>query len=424
MSELADKPVVTEIPVGEIRFFGPLGQGSYGEVSMGRWKGRNVAVKRSHRPKNERYLLSEIETLSRLGHPNIVKLYGVSTKNPVLLVMECADQGSLYDALHDSDIVYSNETAISWLLQCAQGVEYMHSQRPKPMVHRDLKSSNLLLFNGGSTIKVCDFGTAREARKEMSIGRGTPASMAPEVFQSSSYTEKCDVYSWAILIWEVLARQLPFADMENESKIQRAVRLGSRPSRLRNCNMALDAMMIRCWQHDISLRPSMAEVEAEMRNILSSSMALFRQITVVGVNQQLALDRDDGSSIELSELADYLEFEELTMQRAIVKKNANRAFSNLMITSTLNPQLEHGMTTLKATRKLTHTCEILEPDREEHRLADLLVEDCRLKDKIDCLAIRRNIQMHVDNYLFVPYISIHEISKRTRALWFPVDLVP
>ncbi|KAI1294640.1 Mitogen-activated protein kinase kinase kinase 7 [Halotydeus destructor] len=331
-----------------------LGQGAYGTVKLGRWRGRNVAVKQSNCPKNDSILKSEIETVSHLNHPNIVKVYYFSLEPPLLLVMECADQGSLYDVLYHSDIVYSNETAISWLLQCAQGIDYMHAQKPKPIVHCDLKSSNLLLFNGGR-IKICDFGAAREAKHVMSKAIGTPNYMAPEVFRSRSYTEKCDVYSWAIIIWEVLARKVPFGEIKGARRLMKAVTHGARPPRLRNCSMAIDALMIRCWQQDTSLRPAISEAEAEMRAIVSSSKPLFLQMSSVGVNQQVVLDNVDGSTTELSSQADYLEFEELTVEHDMLRNKMARRQISRRFGSTQERKLEHTIDNSTIRREISHT---------------------------------------------------------------------
>ncbi|KAI1294639.1 Mitogen-activated protein kinase kinase kinase 7 [Halotydeus destructor] len=300
------KSAVAECSGDPIDFSGTelLGKGSVSEVTRGRWRGRDVAVKRSkgsHRDDTDRYLLAEIAILSRLNHPNIISLCASSTESPVFLVMECAEV-SLYVALHKLGGHFRNEATIGWLLQCAQGILYMHAQKPKPIAHRDLKSPNLLLFNGGSTLKICDFGTAKEFEIKMTNCIGTAAWMPPEVFESSSYTEKCDVYSWAMVLWEVLARQLPFSEFDNQKQLLKAIHKGLRPPQVRNCPMAVQALMLRCWQHS-SLRPSMAEAEAELRAILLSSHPTFLNLTSVGVEQQVERYRGDDSITDLGSQA-------------------------------------------------------------------------------------------------------------------------
>ncbi|CAG9864545.1 unnamed protein product [Phyllotreta striolata] len=72
--------------------------------------------------------------------------------------------------------------------------------QPKPLIHRNLKGPNLMLINGGVNLKICDFGTAADKNTYMTNNKGSAAWMAPEVFSSSTYTEKCDVFSWGIIL--------------------------------------------------------------------------------------------------------------------------------------------------------------------------------------------------------------------------------
>ncbi|KAL7741168.1 hypothetical protein ACLKA6_018192 [Drosophila palustris] len=100
------------------------------------------------------------------------------------------------------------------MLQCAKGVAYLHGLNPK-IIHRDLKSQNLLLLDNYRTLKICDFGTLRPLATMMTVV-GTAAYMAPEVYAStqvdlgSDYTEKCDVYSFGIVCWEIMSQKKPF----------------------------------------------------------------------------------------------------------------------------------------------------------------------------------------------------------------------
>ena len=89
---------------------------------------------------------------------------------------------------------------------------------------RDLKSPNLLLVQRGLILKICDFGTACDKQTNMTNNRGSAAWMAPEVFETTTYTEKCDVFSWGIILWEILTRRLPFDDMRgNDFRVQWAI---------------------------------------------------------------------------------------------------------------------------------------------------------------------------------------------------------
>lgn len=175
-------------------------------------------------------LMFQVRQLSRVAHPNIVALFGACTKRPhVCLVMEYAEGGSLYNVLHcNPKPHYTAAHAMSWARQCAEGVAYLHAMRPKPLIHRDLKPPNLLLINGGRMLKICDFGTVTDKATLMTNNKGSAAWMAPEVFEGYTYTEKCDVFSWGIILWEVLSREQPFKDIEFTFSIMWSVHKGTK----------------------------------------------------------------------------------------------------------------------------------------------------------------------------------------------------
>lgn len=94
--------------------------------------------------------------------------------------MEYAEGGSLYNVLHGCPkISYTAAHAMSWALQCAEGVAYLHAMRPKPLIHRDLKPPNLLLVDQGRQLKICDFGTVTDKATMMTNNMGSAAWMAP-----------------------------------------------------------------------------------------------------------------------------------------------------------------------------------------------------------------------------------------------------
>ncbi|TNN69125.1 Mitogen-activated protein kinase kinase kinase 7 [Liparis tanakae] len=282
-----------------------VGRGAFGVVCKAKWKGNDVAIKTIESESERKAFIVELRQLSRVNHPNIVKLYG-SCNNPVCLVMEYAEGGSLYNVLHGAEPLpyYTASHAMSWCFQCSQGVAYLHGMKPKALIHRDLKPPNLLLVAGGTVLKICDFGTACDIQTHMTNNKGSAAWMAPEVFEGkeltfiksvggvkrsflsprvkdrsvtlrpsvpagSNYSEKCDVFSWGIILWEVITRRKPFDEIGGPAfRIMWAVHNGTRPPLIKNLPMPIESLMTRCWSKDPSQRPSTEEIVKIMTHLM------------------------------------------------------------------------------------------------------------------------------------------------------------
>uniref|UniRef100_A0A673BP47 Mitogen-activated protein kinase kinase kinase 7 n=1 Tax=Sphaeramia orbicularis TaxID=375764 RepID=A0A673BP47_9TELE len=259
-----------EINYEDIEVEEVVGRGAFGVVCKAKWKGKDVAIKTIESESERKAFIVELRQLSRVNHPNIVKLYG-SCNSPVCLVMEYAEGGSLYNVLHGAEPLpyYTASHAMSWCLQCSQGVAYLHGMKPKALIHRDLKPPNLLLVAGGTVLKICDFGTACDIQTHMTNNKGSAAWMAPEVFEGSNYSEKCDVFSWGIILWEVITRRKPFDEIGGPAfRIMWAVHNGTRPPLIKNLPKPIESLMTRCWSKDPSQRPSMEEIVKIMTHLM------------------------------------------------------------------------------------------------------------------------------------------------------------
>ncbi|XP_054018561.1 mitogen-activated protein kinase kinase kinase 7 isoform X3 [Melanerpes formicivorus] len=272
-AEMIETPPVLnfeEIDYKEIEVEEVVGRGAFGVVCKAKWRAKDVAIKQIESESERKAFIVELRQLSRVNHPNIVKLYGACL-NPVCLVMEYAEGGSLYNVLHGAEPLphYSAAHAMSWCLQCSQGVAYLHSMKPKALIHRDLKPPNLLLVAGGTVLKICDFGTACDIQTHMTNNKGSAAWMAPEVFEGSNYSEKCDVFSWGIILWEVITRRKPFDEIGGPAfRIMWAVHNGTRPPLIKNLPKPIESLMTRCWSKDPSQRPSMEEIVKIMTHLM------------------------------------------------------------------------------------------------------------------------------------------------------------
>ncbi|CAA2955045.1 serine threonine- kinase HT1 [Olea europaea subsp. europaea] len=195
--------------------------GAHSRIYRGIYKQRAVAVKMVRIPTHneetrtllEQQFKSEVALLSRLYHPNIVQFIAARKKPPVYcIITEYMSQGTLRMYLNKKEpYSLSTETILRLALDISRGMEYLHSQG---VIHRDLKSNNLLL-NDEMRVKVADFGTScletqcREAKGNM----GTYRWMAPEMIKEKLYTRKVDVYSFGIVLWELTTALLPFQGM-------------------------------------------------------------------------------------------------------------------------------------------------------------------------------------------------------------------
>lgn len=250
---------------------GYLGSGSNARVQKALFNNQEVAVKifnKTNDAKSEAEYLKEVNELKKLSHPHIVKLYAFGKWQEKVdvfncMVIELADVGSLHHVLYETDLSYTLGHAISWLKQCGDAIDYLHSRQPKPTIHRDLKPLNLLLLNGGVLLKVCDFGTACNLKTIMTVNKGSPCWIAPEQLMEENYNEKCDVFSYCIIAWEIIVRQNPYFHLSDPSSAQimfGVFRGTIRPKNISNCPQILEKLFEQGMNGEPTKRPTMSFV--------------------------------------------------------------------------------------------------------------------------------------------------------------------
>ncbi|XP_068638590.1 receptor-like protein kinase HSL1 [Aristolochia californica] len=204
-----------------------IGQGATGKVyriAIGRHRTENVAVKKIWNDRHvqdeklEKEFLAEIEILGRIRHANIVKLLCcISSNNSKLLVYEYMGNGSLYRWLHEKRngerAVLDWPTRYGIAVGAAQGLCYMHHSCSPPIIHRDVKSSNILL-DSEFKARLADFGLARMLAKPglpdtVSTVAGSFGYIAPEYAHTTRVSEKCDVYSFGVVLLELATGRGP-----------------------------------------------------------------------------------------------------------------------------------------------------------------------------------------------------------------------
>ncbi|XP_060168992.1 probable serine/threonine-protein kinase SIS8 isoform X1 [Lycium barbarum] len=260
-----------EIPWEDITLGERIGLGSYGEVYRGEWHGTEVAVKKfldqDITGESLEEFRSEVRIMKRLRHPNVVLFMGAVTRSPHLsIVTEFLHRGSLYRLLHRPNNQLDERRRLRMALDAARGMNYLHNCTPV-IVHRDLKSPNLLVDRNW-VVKVCDFGLSRMKNSTFLSSRstaGTAEWMAPEVLRNEPSNEKCDVYSFGVILWELCTLQQPWGGM-NPMQVVGAV--GFQHRRLdipEDMDPAIADIIRKCWQTDPKLRPSFAEIMAALK---------------------------------------------------------------------------------------------------------------------------------------------------------------
>lgn len=197
--------------------------------------------------------LREINIFTKINHPATLPFVGVTITPPFYIVTEFMEGGCLYNRLHDREPLRDPTKLTIIAIGVAHGMKYLHSQR---IIHRDLKSLNVLL-DANDFPKVCDFGMSRmmpENNEMMSGSVGTVQWMAPEVLRSERYTEKADVYSFGILLWELLTGDAPFKQMRDVQVTLAVLSSNARPMMPPNPSRIAKLIKI-CWDSDPEKRP-------------------------------------------------------------------------------------------------------------------------------------------------------------------------
>ncbi|XP_011333896.1 mitogen-activated protein kinase kinase kinase 11 isoform X2 [Ooceraea biroi] len=273
VSSVIDKVQPVEIDFEELQLEEVIGVGGFGKVYRGFWKKREVAVKAARQDAGEEPSVTlenvrqEAKLFWLLKHENIVQLEGVCIKMPnMCLVMEYARGGSLNRVLSGRKI--RPDVLVDWAIQIARGMDYLHNKAPISLIHRDLKSSNVLLSEPienddfqYKTLKITDFGLAREVYKTTRMSAaGTYAWMAPEVIKKSTFSKASDVWSYGVLLWELLTGETPYKGID-----ALAVAYGVAVNKLTlpipsTCPQPWRVLMEECWASDSHARPGFADI--------------------------------------------------------------------------------------------------------------------------------------------------------------------
>uniref|UniRef100_A0A665VYT3 receptor protein-tyrosine kinase n=1 Tax=Echeneis naucrates TaxID=173247 RepID=A0A665VYT3_ECHNA len=274
-----------EIDASNIRIERVIGAGEFGEVCSGRLRMQGkreiyVAIKSlkaGYSDKQRRDFLSEASIMGQFDHPNIIRLEGVVTRcKPVMIITEFMENGSLDTFLKKHDGQFTVIQLVGMLRGIASGMKYLSDMS---YVHRDLAARNILV-NSNLVCKVSDFGLSRvleddpEAAYTTRGGKIPIRWTAPEAIAYRKFTSASDVWSYGIVMWEVISYgERPYWEMSNQDVIK-AIDEGYRLPAPMDCPVVLHQLMLDCWEKGRSDRPKFGQIVTILDKLIRNPASL------------------------------------------------------------------------------------------------------------------------------------------------------
>jgi len=261
---------VWEIDPRLLKFGKQVASGTYGDLYKGTYGNQEVAIKILKADQinsdTRKEFAQEVFILRKVRHKNVVQFIGACTKSPSLcIVTEFMSGGSVYDYLHKRKGSFKLPSLLRVAIDISKGMDYLHQNN---IIHRDLKAANLLM-DEHEVVKVADFGVARVKAQSgvMTAETGTYRWMAPEVIEHKSYDHKADIFSFGIVMWELLTGKIPYDYLTPLQAAVGVVQQGLRPTIPKNAHPKLAELLQKCWQQDPTSRPDFPVITETLQQI-------------------------------------------------------------------------------------------------------------------------------------------------------------
>ncbi|XP_019244333.1 PREDICTED: serine/threonine-protein kinase STY46-like [Nicotiana attenuata] len=265
-----DKNDVWEIDHQLLNFQQKIASGSYNDLYKGTYCSQEVAIKilksECLNTELQKEFAKEVYIMRKLCHQSVVRFIGACTRPPNLcIVTEYMSGGSVYDYLHKKGHSFKLPALLKVAIDVSKGMNYLHQNN---IMHRDLKPANLLM-DENRVVKVADFGVARiKAQSGVMTGEtGTYRWMAPEVVEHKPYDHKADIFSFGIMLRELLTGKYPYEYLTPIQAAMGVVQEGLRPTITKRTHPELAQLLERCWQQDPTFRPEFSEIIQTLQQI-------------------------------------------------------------------------------------------------------------------------------------------------------------
>ncbi|KAI3717099.1 hypothetical protein L1987_68460 [Smallanthus sonchifolius] len=265
-----DETDVWEIDAKLLKFENKVASGTFGDLYKGTYCSQEVAIKVLKPECIDADMLrefsQEVFIMRKIRHKNVVQFIGACTEpSKLCIVTEFMARGSIYNFLHKQNGSFKLPLLLKIAIDISKGMSYLHQNN---IIHRDLKTANLLM-DEHEVVKVADFGVARVQTQSgvMTAETGTYRWMAPEVIEHRPYDHKADVFSFGVVLWELLTGEVPYSYLTPLQAAVGVVQQGLRPTIPKQTHPKLTELLENCWQQNPTSRPEFTDILDKLKHL-------------------------------------------------------------------------------------------------------------------------------------------------------------